>query len=361
MTTSAPREVTSPLAYFWGDDDLAAARAVERLQAALGAQTGVPPERWDLRGDRNHANEQVARLHERVATPVMFGGGSLAVVTNPGAIVQAIEPRTAFLAAITLVAPGNGLVIVDATQSGAKGPSQKRLADAMTASGGTIRKYESPRPGSLAGWIESEARQRDLKLAPGSAKALAERIGGLVELDVERRHLTRIASQELEKLALYRGDAPINPNDVEALVAEAIPGSVWAFTDAIGTRRTGPALALLDRLLDGTPEPVLLAVLHRRVRELLEIGDRLANGERLPSAARAVGITSDFRADLLARQANLWTTGELTAALDGLVELDAMVKNAPGSGQDEAQRRLAFSLWVMDHVGRAPAPSGRRA
>jgi len=28
-----------------------------------------------------------------------------------------------------------------------------------------------------------------------------------------------------------------------------------------------------------------------------------------------------------------------------------MVKGAPGNEQDEAQRRLAFSLWVMDHAG----------
>jgi len=35
------------------------------------------------------------------------------------------------------------------------------------------------------------------------------------------------------------------------------------------------------------------------------------------------------------------------------VELDAMVKGAPGAGQDEAQRRLAFTLWVMDHATRS--------
>ena len=355
MTTrAAPTAPTSPLAYFWGDDELAAARAVQALQAALGAESGSPPERWDLRGDRNHAAEQIARLHERVATPVMFGGGSLAVVTNPGPLVQAAEHRTAFLAALGLVAPGNGLVIMDATQSGAKGPSQKRLADAMVAAGAAIRKHESPRRGALAGWIEAEARQGDLHLAPGAAKALAERIGGFVDLnDVERRHQTRIASLELDKLALYRGDTAVTADDVKALVAEAIPGSVWAFTDAIGERRVVAALALLERLLDGTPEPVLLAVLHRRVRELLELGDRLAEGERLAAAARAMGIASDFRAQTLAGQAKLWTTAELTAALDGLLELDAMVKGAPGSGQDEAQRRLAFSLWVMDYVALA--------
>ena len=344
---------TSPLAYLWGDDELAAARAVETLRAALGTETGAPPERWDLRGDRTRAAEQISRLHERVATPAMFGGGSLAVVSNPGPLLQATEHRTSFLAALALVAPGNALVVLDATQSGAKAPSQKRLADAIAAAGGSIRRFDSPRKGALGAWIETEARLHGLQLAPGAAKTLAERIGGLVEADVDRRYLTRIAALELDKLALYRDGTPITAEDVTALVAEAIPGSLWAFADAFSERRVTAALTVLDRLLDVTPEPVLLAVLHRRVRELLELGDRLATGERLAAASRAVGINSEFVADNRSRQSRLWTTDELTSAIHALVELDAMVKGAPGSGQDEAQRRLAFSLWVMDHAARA--------
>jgi DNA polymerase III delta subunit len=95
-----------------------------------------------------------------------------------------------------------------------------------------------------------------------------------------------------------------------------------------------------------------LAVLHRRIRELLEIGDRLAVGERLPAAAKAMGVSSEFRARTLSGQAKGWTTPELVAALDGLVELDVMVKGVPGAERGEAQRRLAFSLWVIDHAGR---------
>jgi DNA polymerase III delta subunit len=65
-----------------------------------------------------------------------------------------------------------------------------------------------------------------------------------------------------------------------------------------------------------------------------------------------MGIASEFRARTLSGQAANWTTSELTTALDGLVELDAAVKGAQGLELDEAQRRLAFTLWVMDHAGR---------
>lgn len=343
---------TVPLAYFFGDDELSTARAVDRLEAALAAESGAPMERWIVRGDRNQAAGLIAGLNERVATPVLFGGGTLAIVSNAGALVVKNEHRDAFLAAIALVAPGNGLVVLEASPSGTKEPAQKRLAEAIRTAGGSVRGFPSPKGGALAGWIEAEARERSLTLAPKAAQALAERLGGFVhEADAERRYQTRIASMELDKLALYRGSEPIRPEDVDVLVAEAVPGSLWALGDAIGQRRVAYALELLDRLLETTPQPVLLAVLHRRVRELLELGDRLAAGERLSTAAKAMGINSEFRADHLRKQANTWTTRELTAALDGLVELDSMVKGIPGEERGDAQRRLAFSLWVMDHAG----------
>ena len=343
----------APLAYFWGDDELSAARAIDRFEVALAAEVGGPMERWDVLGERNAAADLLAKLHERVATPVMFGGGTLAVVSKAGPLLVKGEHRDAFLALVGLVAPGNALAILDASPSGAKGPSQKRLASAVAAAGGTIREFKAPRAGALAGWIEAEARERGLTLSKGVAGLIAERVGGFVqEGDAERRHQTRNASMELDKLALYRIGSSVGLDDVRALVAEAVPGSVWAFTDAVSERRLEDAIGLLDRLLETTPEPVLLAVLHRRIRELLELGDRLAAGERLPAAAKAMNIASEFRIRTLSGQTRTWTTGELSAALDGLVDLDAMLKGAPGFERDEAQRRLAFSLWVMDHVGR---------
>ena len=57
-----------------------------------------------------------------------------------------------------------------------------------------------------------------------------------------------------------------------------------------------------------------------------------------------------FRVQKLVGQARRWTLPGLADALDGLMELDAMVKGAPGSGATDEQRRLAFALWIRDQV-----------
>jgi DNA polymerase III delta subunit len=345
----------SPLAWFWGDDELSAARAVDRLAAVLATEAGAPLERWELRGSLDRAATQVAELNERVATAVMFGGGTLAIVTGVGALAKTTERRDELIRTIGLVAPGNALVFLEASKTGARGPTQKKLVDAIASAGGTVKPFATPKAGSLTGWIENEARDQGVALGPGAAREIAQRLGAFVtQGDVERRSQTWMAAQELTKLGIYRDGGQVGVDDVRALVPEAIPASVWAFSDAVGERQRDKALELLARLLDGTPEPILTTVLHRRVRELLEMNDRIASGERLPAAAKAMGITSEFRAQTLAGQARGWTVPELRSALDGVLELDAMVKGAPDTGQDAAQRRLAFTLWVVDHVGRAP-------
>lgn len=349
---------TARVAYFFGDDDLTIDRAVARFGAQV-ADGGEPLERWDLRGSRNGAAAQIGELHGRVATPVMFGGGTLAVVTNAGALAVRAEDRDALLGLVPLVADGNALVIVEQSASGAKAPGQAKLAEAIRGAGGQVKGIESPKEGALAAWIDSEAHDRGVRLGIGAAKELATRIGGFVrEGDAERRDQTRRASVELDKLALYRPDEVISPDDVRELVAEAVPGSAWALADAVAERDPGKALALLDTLAETMPEPVIAVVLHRRIRELLELLDRMATAKNLAAAAVGMGIKSEFRASRLAAQARRWRPDELVAAIDGLVELDAVVKGAPERGNGDAQRRLAFSLWIADHV--APSPGRLR-
>lgn len=343
----------APLLYVWGDDDLLAERRVTQFADDLAAELGTPLERWDVRGDATAAGSIIGQLEERLTTSVMFGGGTLAVLLGPGPLIRRNEHRDRLHAAIEVMAPGNALAIIEAStkadRKAREAPSARKLADRIKALGGAWEPVFAAPPNALGAWIASEARERRLELAPGAAKALADRLGARVtDGDVDRRHLSRIASGELDKLALRHAidGGPISVEDVEALVAETTPGSVWALTDAVGTRRVDAALVALDRLLDTSPEPVLLAVLHKRIVELLELGDRLRAGANLPTAARAMGIGSDYRAKTLASQAAHWTVEELGAALAELVELDAAAKGVPGYEADAAQRRLALTVWV---------------
>jgi DNA polymerase III delta subunit len=345
--------MVSPLLYVWGDDDLLAERLVGRFGSALANELGSPLERWDARPDQQTATAVTAQLVERLTTPVLFGGGTLAVVANPGTLARRNETRDRVIEAIGLLAAGNALVLVETSASNAKGPGPKKLAEAVSAAGGKVVPAMAPRPTALGSWIETEARDRGLALGSGAARELAERLGSrITEGDVDRRFVSRVASMELDKLALRHAidGGPVTADDVRDLVAETTPASVWALTDAVAERKHDQALAALDRLVDDTPEPVLLAVLHRRVVELLELRDRMSNGDGLPVAARAMGINSEFRARTLAGQARHWTIDELGAALADLVELDALVKGVPGSEADAAQRRLAFTLWVDAHT-----------
>lgn len=355
--------MTSPLLYVYGDDDLLAERMIGRFAAKLAEELGSPLERWDLLAHVNTSTEEAARLHERLATPVMFGGGTMAVVAKPGNLVKKNVDRDTVLEAIGALAPGNALVLVDAIRTATKPkPSSSRLEKAVKAADGAIVQAMAPHPARLDRFIDDEAHARGLELAPGAARELAERLGSRVtEGDVERRHLTRIATTELDKLALRHASdgGAITVDDVRELVAVTIPGSLWALADAVGRRDRDGAIGALDRLLEVTPEPVLLVVLHRRIVELLELGDRLANGEDLAAAARTMGINSEFRARTLAEQARRWSTDQLAAAVRGLVEIDAGVKRVRGYEADEAQGRLRFMVWIEEHVSPRAGPARR--
>jgi DNA polymerase III delta subunit len=341
----------TPLAYFHGDDDLTIGRAVARFGSEL-ADGGESLERWDLRGNRNLATAQLGELQSRVATPVLFGGGTLAVVTNAGALTVKIEDRETLLGVIPLVAPGNALVVVEQAQSGAKQPGQPKVAEAIRAAGGVVRLFESPREGALANWIDGEARDRGVRLGPGAAKELATRIGGFVrESDAERRDQTRRAAMELDKLALYRHEGVVTADDVASLVAEAVPGSAWALADAVAERDGPRATALLETLAETMPELVIVVVLHRRVRELIEVLDRLPAASKPADIGKPMGIASAWRVERLVEQARRWRPAELAAALDGLLEVESVIKGAPNRGAGDAQHRLAFTLWIADHVG----------
>jgi DNA polymerase III delta subunit len=355
-----------PLAYFWGEDAFGIERAARDWAARVAGPDGAM-ETWrvsledaaDADAGSSGASRRRARvldaIEQRLATAPLFGGGTIVVVRQPGSLLAAAESRDRLLAAVRQLPVGNALAFTDLVSSGSSGPAAKGiLRDAVVEAGGVVAELQVPAAGRLEAWLVERASELGIRLEPAAARLLAERVGGHVrESDVDRRRRTELANAELEKLALYRPAGTVGAADVADLVSESIPGSTWAFLDAVGGRSGGQAATLADRLVEaGTPLPVLITQLHRRLRDLLIVREHLEAGTPPAGIVKAMRI-APFRAQKLAEQARGWSLAGLEAAVDDLLALDLRSKGLSLDGttihMSERVDALALLAWVARH------------
>ena len=248
---------TTPLAYFWGDDDF----------AWVARSTGSPrrsPRRAARRSSAGTcaasataSDALLGQLRERIATPVMFGGGTLVVVSNVGALMVSNDGRDAVLGAVATLAPGNALVILDATKSGREGPVAASPSPRRSPRrSGDVREFPSPKAGQPGRLDHARGRT---SAASSSSRARPRssptRVGGFVQQnDVERPFQTRTASSELDKLALYRGASADHRRRRPGARRRGRPGlGLGLRRRRRRARRRARPLALLEDLLEATP------------------------------------------------------------------------------------------------------------
>ena len=370
------------LGYFWGEDAWSIERAARDFRAALEETAGQPFDVWRTSGDEDEsagaggalgvasdgAQQTAGRRRDRVLDGIterlsiapMFSAGTLVVVRQPGSLLRESTARERLLKLLVEMAPGNALCFLDLTAQGGGAAQQGVLRDAIGAAGGAVREFPALSRERMETWVTTRANELELTLAPGAARMLAERIGAYVrEGDIDRRRMSELANAELEKLALYRPQGTATREDIDALVAEAVPGSTWAFLDAIGSRRASEAATLAARLLaDGTPIQVMTTQLHRRLRELVVVLDHLAAGTKPADLVRELKV-QPFRAQKLAEQARAWQQEELDRAISGLLELDMLSKGIGADGSpnsvSEDRSELALLAWIGNQIARHPA------
>jgi DNA polymerase III delta subunit len=365
----SPATPSPPLAYLWGEDAFSLEQAANRWAQGLLSMLGEPAQIWRAGADDDSdgASDGLARrrtrvlddVEQRLATAPLFGGGTAVIVRQPAALLRETAARTRTLALIGLVAPGNGLCFIDLVAAGAKTPAANgALRDAIEVGGGTVEHFPALARERMEAWLDRRARELGVRFGPGAARLLAERVGAYVrEGDVDRRRQSELANAELEKLALYRPAGTISRDDIAEMVADALPGSTWAFLDAIGYRRTVEAAPLAERLLnEGAPLPLLIAQLHRRLRELIVVRDHLASGTKPAELVRLLKL-QPFRAQKLTEQARTWPPEQLDDALRGLLALDLLSKGIGDDGNPRAvsedRSQLALLAWIGERVSRA--------
>jgi DNA polymerase-3 subunit delta len=189
-------------------------------------------------------------------------------------------------------------------------------------------------------WAVATAQAADTRMEADAARELVDALGADMML----------ISSELEKLLLYTlGRGRITLGDVETMVLAAKQRSLYELTDAISSRNSARALALLHGLLNSSDAGEdaaighlymlartfrqMLVILEKNVRDSRAIWQALWQGFRMPP----------FAADDLIRQARRYKSRrELTRALRLIARADLELRSSP------PDKRLVLERLVYD-------------
>jgi DNA polymerase III subunit delta len=129
---------------------------------------------------------------------------------------------------------------------------------------------------------------------------------------------------------------------VQRLVADAREIKVWALTDALASHNRDQAIGVLQRLLDdGEQPPVLMAIIARQLRTLVQVKEM--TDERLPPDAIAGQMKMHpYTAQKAIASARQMSYQQLEANYRRLLQADLEVK----TGRLEPD--LALELLIID-------------
>jgi DNA polymerase III delta subunit len=327
-----------------GDDGF----AIDQALAIFAARVEVA-ERTEISPERSPDEAAIDRARLESATVGMFGA-HLVVLRQP--VFAAGRSKVAndkLLALVAQLPDGAALALAETRPSrdAGKPPALlKRLGDAVTERGGEVEQRDTPRRNELQGWIRGHAAQLGVAIEPRAAALLAERVGGAIwESDIERGQQTRVADGELRKLATYAGERAITAADVEALVSDTRPASLFAITNAIDRREPAAAAAAVERAIgEGQPVLRIMAALEARIADLIVARDLGANGASPQEVTKRVGRGNSRMAERIAEAARRYSGAELEGMLRGLFEADLAIK------ANEMAEEPALVAWLGEFL-----------
>ncbi len=307
-----------------GEERLFRDEALEALRAAV--LEGGPA---DFNFDRIDGDvASVPRLLDSVRSLPVLAPRRLVVLREP-------EPRRGGAQALT-----DAIVeLVDELRGGDAGPASTVLV--VTAAGidrraRWVRAFQEPAvivdcapprgARAVLTFVRDEARRQGLRLEPGVAELLAERVGARLLM----------LRNELAKAALTAGeDGRVTRAQVAAATGDVAEEPIWDLTDAIGEGRAADALSVLSKLLrSGAPPVVVLGSVANHFRKLA----------RLRDGGRVAG--HPFAIRKLEKQVSRYGSDQLLGCLRSIYETDAALK-----GQGALPPVLALERLVLNLAG----------
>jgi DNA polymerase-3 subunit delta len=181
-----------------------------------------------------------------------------------------------------------------------------------------LRRYSSQDAHSEA---QALARLAGLRLDPAALGLLVEALGA---------DIARIAV-EIEKLALYAGNRPLNAEDIAALAPEARAATIFALVNALGRRDRARALEILDTLTrEGEYLPLALAFLSTQFRMALTAREAgLKSAQQIQGHFARMGVPMwGSRAEQVYQTASKFAKPQLERAMKLIFEADRGLRDA---------------------------------
>jgi DNA polymerase-3 subunit delta len=298
-----------PVVLVVGAEDVLAERAVAVVVAkARAADPELSVERLDAAG------YEAGRL-ELLASPSLFGGGSLVVVENAEAANDAlVTDVTRYLGA---PAPEVCLVL---RHSG--GQRAKALLDGARRAGAVeVACLPITKDEEKVDFATSEFRRLGRRAAPQAVRALVDAVGS------DLRELAAACAQLASDAA--EGEGRIEAEVVELWFGGRVEVTGFRVADATVAGRADQALSLLRHALATGADPVpLVAAIAVKVRGLAKV----SVAPRGPAATIAGELgMAPWQIDRARRELSGWNEEGLAEAVLALAEADTAVK---GGGRD---------------------------
>ena len=226
---------------------------------------------------------------------------------------KAAPPEHPLLSYVSSPAPDVTLVLVAARPDKRRQPWKAVLPRVEVHEAAPLKRA------ALRGYVEQELRRRGLRLSRD--------VLGLV-LDEVGQDLRRLMG-EIDKLeAFVDGRAEFTVEDVSALLGKGLGQPLYLLSDAFAARDTPRALELVERLLgDGEPGPLVVAALHRALRQVRgAVALRSAGVPAAQIGARLLPPHMQFKLEALLTAAKRWSEPEIRRAIVLLEATDRGIK-----------------------------------
>lgn len=327
---------SKPVVYiFHGDDEFATGQALKAIESQMGDPSSAEMNTTHLDG-RSLNMDKVVQTTQ--AMPFL-ADRRLVVLTDPLGAMKSSKDRDKFKSILEGVPPTTALVIqiskplVD--PRGRRGGKTHWLEKWAQIQKGKVflREFSLPKGPQMANWIRTQAKERDGEFSHPAAALLGTYVGDD----------PRLAAQEIDKLLAYVNyQRPVEPDDVEYLVAYAGETSVFDMVDALGARNGREAQRLLHRLLEQDDALRLFGMIVRQFRLLLMTRELLDSGYRDTEIASAIK-SPPFVVRKLMGQVRNFSLPQLEAIYHKLLEIDEGIKTGKTEG-DVALDTLVAAL-----------------